>query len=115
MAIWKIDYWNINKKDKSSVEATLDNLTDEQFKSVAKEIKLLEICGNALQLPHSKSLGKGLFELRERRFGHRVYYTFFKGKIIVLLHTGDKSSQNKDIKIARDRLVELLRGNEHEN
>ena len=110
MVIWKINYWNAHKKEETSIEAALDKLTDEQFKSIAKEIKLLEVCGNTLRLPHSKSLGKKLFELRERRFGYRIYYTFFGNKAITMLHIGDKSSQRSDIKISRDRLTELLKG-----
>ncbi len=110
MVVWKINYWDAHKKEETSIEAILDKLTDEQFKSIAKEIKLLEICGNTLRLPHSKSLGKKLFELRERRFGYRIYYTFFGNKVITMLHIGDKSSQRSDIKISRDRLTEILKG-----
>jgi putative addiction module killer protein len=71
---------------------------------VAKEILLLERCGNTLRLPHSKTLGKGLFELRERNFGYRIYYMFLPDKTILLIYAGDKSSQQKDIEIARLRL-----------
>lgn len=59
-----------------------------------------------LKLPHSKALGKGLFELRERKYGYRVYYGFLKKYIIILLAAGDKNSQEKDILIARGRLAE---------
>ncbi|MCL5260193.1 MAG: type II toxin-antitoxin system RelE/ParE family toxin [Gammaproteobacteria bacterium] len=68
---------------------------------------LLELCGNSLRLPHSKSLGEGLFELRERRFGVRIYYAFFKNQTIILLHAGNKSSQSKDIKKAKVLLANL--------
>ena len=112
MAVWELEYWyssGQNVAHDSSVEIWLDGLSDEQFKAVAKELKLLEICGNNLRLPHSKALGRGLFELRERRFGYRIYYTFLVSSI-VLLHVGDKTKQDKDIKIARKRLIELLIG-----
>ena len=102
--LWTIEYWNNGKNEKHSVEKWLDALTNDQLKSVAKELKLLGMCGNELKLPHSKSLGKGLFELRERRYGFRIYYGFCKRSTIVLLHAGDKSSQSKDIDIARFRL-----------
>lgn len=100
----KVEYWC--EQEGSPVEEWFDSMTDEQFKSVAKELKLLELCGNELRLPHSKSLGKGLFELRERKFGYRVYYTFYGNRVILLLHGGDKSSQVKDIKLARKRLLQ---------
>lgn len=103
---WTIEYW-LDADGKSSVEVWLDNLTKEQLKSVAKELKLLELSGNRLRLPHSRTLGQGLFELRERNFGYRIYYGFASGSIIILLHAGDKSSQQKDIALARKRLASI--------
>lgn len=105
MKQWKLDYWCSNT-GKSPIERWLDNLTTEQLKTVAKEMSLLEKCGNDLKMPHSRSLGKGLFELREQKFGYRVYYCFCDNKLIVLLAAGDKSSQTNDIKVARQRLNE---------
>ena len=67
-------------------------------------MKLLELSGHTLHLPHSKSLGKGLFELRERRFGYRIYYKFGQDKTVILLHAGDKSRQANDI--IRARLIQ---------
>ena len=58
-------------------------------------MKLLELCGNLLKLPHSRSLKKGLFELRERKYGFRIYYTFLPNKIILMLYAGNKKSQDK--------------------
>ena len=103
---WKLKYWS---ETGSSLEIWFDKLTKEQFTNVAKELKLLECCGNQLRLPHSRALGGKLFELRERRFGYRIYYTFQGDHIIVLLHGGDKSSQKIDIKIAKVRLSILAR------
>jgi putative addiction module killer protein len=103
---WTIKYW-CDDNEKSSIEEWFDSLVDELFKSVAKEMKLLELCGNMLKLPHSRSLKKGLFELRERKYGLRIYYTFLPNKTILMLHAGNKKTQDKDIDIARDRLAEL--------
>lgn len=104
--IWAISYWH-TENGIDLVEKWLDTLTREQLKSVARELKLLEKCGNSLKPPHSKALGKGLFELRERKFGFRLYYSFLRNREVILLHAGDKSSQGKDIKIARRRLSYL--------
>lgn len=112
---WKIEYYYSNEKHVSSVEEFFDQLTKEQFKSLAKELRLLELCGNTLKLPHSKSLGQRLFELRERKFGYRVYYTFYKNQIIILLNAGNKTSQQRDIKKAKELLVNFLNGVAHEN
>jgi len=108
---WTIEYW-CNDKGESTVEEWFDSLTDEQFKSVAKEMKLLELCGNLLKLPHSRSLKQKLFELRERKYSFRIYYAFLPNKIILMLHAGNKKTQDKDIEIARVRLAELTRDEE---
>lgn len=105
--IWKIEYW-CNAGGESTVEKWLDSLSREQLKSVAKEMKLLELCGNNLKLPHSRSLKKGLFELRERQYGLRIYYAFLCDKTVLMLHAGNKKSQNKDIEVARQRFEQLF-------
>jgi putative addiction module killer protein len=102
---WQIHYWT-NESGKSPIEKWLDKLTKEQFTYVAEELDILEQLGNNLKLPHSRALGKGLFELRERQFGYRLYYCFKENKIIILLAAGDKKSQEKDIKVAYKRLLE---------
>ncbi len=104
--------WNIDFTD--FVEEWLNDLTLQQLKSVAKEMRLLELSGHELRLPHSKSLGQGLFELRERKFGYRMYYTFDQGKVIILLYAGDKTSQKKDIVKARD-ILKKYKGDQHES
>jgi putative addiction module killer protein len=86
------------------VERWLNKLTNNQLKSVAKELELLKLCGNTLRLPHSKALGKGLFELRERNYGYRIYYSFLENKEIILLNAGNKNTQVRDIKTAQTRL-----------
>ncbi len=103
MRKWIIQYWT-NENGKSSIEKWLDKLTKEQLNSVAEELSKLEELGNELKLPHSRALGKGLFELRERQFGYRIYYCFKGNQLIILLTAGDKKSQEKDIKIAYKRL-----------
>ena len=106
MAKWVMEFWS-EKTKIGPVERWLGKLEKDEVKSISKELELLEISGNELKLPHSKALGKGLFELRERRFGFRVYYCFQGEYIIILLAAGDKKSQENDIKIARKRLSEL--------
>lgn len=106
MRQWVVRYW-VDHAGEASIETWFDGLNDVQFKAVAKELALLKRCGNQLRLPHSRSLGKGLFELRERTFGYRVYYGFQPSFHIVLLHAGDKSDQQRDIVLARTRLAKL--------
>lgn len=103
MSKWKVEYWD-SETGKNPVEKWLDGLTREQFQSIFKEIVMLKIAGNELKLPHSRALGKGLFELRERKYGYRIYYGFLEKFIIILLAAGNKKSQEKDILVARKRL-----------
>ena len=103
---WFIQYW----PEQKDIERWFKKLSKEQTKSVGKELAILRRCGNELKLPHSRALGKKLFELRERRYGYRIYYTFHENQVIILLTAGDKTTQKNDIKIARDRLEILLRG-----
>jgi len=105
--MWNILYLEI-------VSRWLDRLDKLQLKSIAKEIKLLEICGNQLKLPHSKALGNGLFELRERTFGLRIYYTYLETGEILLLQGGAKKEQQEDIERARKRLLNF-KGNNSES
>lgn len=106
MKTWVLKYWG-DKTQKDSVERWLDSLAEQELRSVTKEVRMLQLLGNELKMPHSKSLSGGLFELRERRYGFRIYYGFHGKQIIILLAAGDKNTQNKDIKKARKRLEEL--------
>lgn len=103
---WKISYW-YNNKGENTVEQWLDSLSTKQIKSVAKEMKLLALCGNSLKLPHSRTLKNGLSVLRERQYGFRIYYTFLPDKRILMLSAGNKKTQKKDMDVARDRLDQL--------
>ena len=74
-----------------------------------KLIKLLKANGNQLKLPHSRSLGNKLSELRDKRFGYRIYYTYYENHLIILLAAGDKTTQERDIKMAYNRLGEIIK------
>lgn len=103
--MWQIKYWT--KGNINPIKKWFLKLSHEQAKSIGKEIALLKTLGNELILPHSRALGKSLFELRERRFGLRIYYCFQGKNIIILLAAGDKGTQTNDIKIARTRLTTI--------
>ena len=104
MAKWQIEYWTTSTR-KSPIEKWLDKLTEEQLIAVARQLTVLQELGNELRMPQSKALGGSLFELRERRYGYRIYYSFLGGAVIILLATGDKKTQERDIKVARQRLA----------
>jgi phage-related protein len=81
----------------------------------ARLVELLAEYGPSLRLPHSRTLGEGLFELRPRgRSGiGRSLYCFMSGKRVVMLHAFIKKTQqtpDRDLKLARKRLKELQHG-----
>jgi putative addiction module killer protein len=52
-----------------------------------------------------KNLGDSVFELRiHYSAGYRIYFTKYNEIIVLLLCGGNKSSQEKDIKKAKDML-----------
>lgn len=106
MKKWSIEYWS-GSTGKKSIEHWLEQRTKEELKSLTKELAMLELTGNQLRMPHSKALGEGLFELRERRYGFRIYYGFHGNNVIILLAAGDKKSQTNDIRLARERLLKV--------
>lgn len=53
-------------------------------------------------------LGAGLYELREHTGpGYRVYFTIRGARLVLLLAGGDKSSQARDIVLARSMIAIL--------
>ena len=81
----------------------------------ARIAELLLEHGPNLRLPHSRTLGDALFELRPRgRSGiGRAFYCFLIGRRVVVLHAFVKKSQqtpDRELKLARKRLKELLNG-----
>ena len=58
-----------------------------------------------------KMLGDSLGELKFKfGSGYRVYFGEFEGEIILLLCGGDKATQKKDIKLAKEYLADYARG-----
>jgi putative addiction module killer protein len=56
-----------------------------------------------------KTIGEGIHELKiNYQKGYRIYFTNINDKIILLLCGGDKSSQEKDIKKAKELKKELV-------
>lgn len=92
--------------DVGPVERWLSERSSDQKASIARRLLLLQALGDDLGMPNVRNLGGGLFELREMRFGFRIYFHIasHERKIIVALVAGDKSSQARDIKSARELL-----------
>jgi len=85
----------------------LKNLRDIRARAIIrKRINRIRL-GN---FGNCKHLGGGVYELKIYFGpGYRVYYGVDDIKLVVLLCGGDKSSQNDDIKQARDFWADYLR------
>ena len=83
----------------------LSNLADEKARTrIASRVARLRF-GNPGDV---KPIGDGLSEMRVHHGpGYRVYYKQTGKTIVIILCGGDKSSQNKDIKRAREIAAEL--------
>jgi putative addiction module killer protein len=81
------DKWSANLKDRRASKAIamrLDRAANGHFGDV-------------------KSIGDGVSEMRIFvGKGYRLYFTIDNGEIIILLCVGDKSSQQRDIKKAKE-------------
>lgn len=92
--MWKIDIYQ-----KENGEMPLQDflkLIDSKMKAkFLQELELLKEYGNRLREPYSKALEKGIFELRIKQGTNisRVFYFFFKDKIIILTNGFIKKSQ----------------------
>ncbi len=83
------------------------------FRNLADERARTKITSRVARLRFGNSgdvrpVGKGLSEMRiQHGPGYRVYYKQTRKTIIVILCGGDKSTQDKDIKRAKEMAAEL--------
>jgi len=104
---WQIIYYN------SKLEKEILNLPDGLLARYLGLTDLLLEFGSNLGLPHTKPMGKGLFELRVKSTEGiaRVFFCTKVGKKIIMLHSFIKKSQKtpkKEIKIAQTRMKEVV-------
>ena len=85
---------------------------------VADYVRLTDamaIHGADLRMPHSRAMGSGMFELRPKGpegIG-RVFYCTQVGKVIVVLHSFVKKTQETpeaELRLARQRLKDVQNG-----
>jgi phage-related protein len=103
---WKITYYNEDLKE------VILALPDKLLARYLKLAELMEKYGADLGMPHTESLGKGLFELRVKgKEGiARVFFCTKIGKKILMLHCFIKKTQKipkKELELARKRLKEV--------
>lgn len=75
----------------------------KDFKAKAKILLRIQKLETDEHFGDCKTVGKGIRELRINfAKGYRIYFKENGGKIIILLIGGDKSTQQKDIKKAKE-------------
>lgn len=98
------------KSGEKPVDLFIKKQQPQARSKIIHNIRLLQEYGNMLGMPHSKMLGRGLYELRIRgKEELRIFY-FFKQRTIYLLHAFKKQKQqtpHKDIELAFLRMKDL--------
>lgn len=110
---WEIEYYK-SASGQEVVKDFIDGLQVDTQTKVGRQLDLLERYGYELSMPHAKSLGDGLMELRVRSGRGmqevRVFYAFVLNNRIYLLHGFVKKTQEtpqKELDIARQRKSEI--------
>jgi phage-related protein len=104
---WEVDDYR-GPHGARPVKAFLDGLAAPAKAKVYAALDMLATEGNRLQLPRSRALGDGLFEIR---ISHpdgpfRIIYCFQLGRRVLLLHAFVKRTEQipaRDLKVAKGR------------
>ena len=103
MISFVVSIWTIELEPE--VTRCVDSLSPGMFAVVAARIERLSDLGASLRMPHSRSLGEGLFELRFAlgRNAQRITFFFPGDQRIVLLTTFHKQRSNERLEVERAR------------
>ena len=82
--MWTLEFFETPAGERPA-QVFLDGLAGTANTEAVACLRLVLERGAALRLPHSRALGRGLFELRGRTSGVRLFYLFRPGSRIVLL------------------------------
>jgi hypothetical protein len=106
--------WDVEMEPE--VRDWLDSLATIAFEIAGAHIDLLAEFGSDLRMPHSRSLGDGLFELRfdMGRRGWRVTYWFAPARVIVALTVFAKQRSNEKGEVRRARAAMARCQGEHQ-
>jgi len=106
---YTIEYFNVRVKNE------IEKWPDGILADYARLVELLMEFGPNLRMPHSRAMGRGLFELRPRgREGiGRALYCYVDSQRIVILHAFVKKTREtpeKELYIAGNRMKEIQNG-----
>src|SRR3989344_2655339 len=95
----------------TDIDKFLDSLEREMGSKVVQVLDILELCGNEIGMPYSKSLGDGLFELRiSGKISIRIIYCFHENYAILLNAFTKKSDKipKRELDLAKRRYDAIL-------
>jgi phage-related protein len=103
---WKITFFS------DRVEAEINALPVGLVARFVRYAERMEVYGPDLGMPHTRSMGDGLFELRLKAAEGiaRVFFCAAVGRRIVMLHQFVKKSEKtpkRELKTAQDRMKEI--------
>ncbi|MGO9557905.1 MAG: type II toxin-antitoxin system RelE/ParE family toxin [Acidimicrobiales bacterium] len=100
-----VSVWSIELEPE--VETWVEALAAGEFGTVVFQIDRLASKGALLRMPHSRSLGDGLFELRFDLgpLAQRITFYFARDRRIVLLTVFRKQRSNERSEVARARMA----------
>ena len=103
---WKVTFYS------AQVEAEINALPAGLVARFVRYAERMEIYGPNLGMPHTRSMGDGLFELRLKATEGiaRVFFCTVVGRQIVMLHQFVKKSEKtpkRELKIAWNRMKEI--------
>lgn len=106
---YAIEYFHARVKDE------IESWPDGILADYARLIELLMEFGPNLRMPHSRTMGSGLFELRPHgsEGKGRALYCFMAGQHVVILHAFMKKTREtpeRDLRIAQRRMKEVRNG-----
>ena len=88
--------------DQRAFQKWSKRLGKPEWADIARRLDLLQAEGLALGMPNVRRLDAGLWELRSGK--HRLYFTV-EQDVAVFLAFGDKDSQQRDIRLAKERMT----------
>ena len=99
----------MSENGRKPVAEWMRDLPLEDRKYVGGLLRDLAFDGPMSRPRYFKHLDQELWEIRDLRQGAglRIYFGFDGHSICIVVHAGDKSSQSRDIKLAKQRLRQL--------
>ncbi len=106
MMAWTLCYYS------PKVAAQVERLPDGILASYMRIVRMMQLHGPDIGMPHTRAMGAGLFEIRAKgREGiGRAFYCTIVGQRIVILHAIVKKTEQtpaRDLETARTRQREI--------